>query len=135
VRLPPLRERLGDLPVLASAILAALAGSDGPYTLTDEAAALLGRHSWPGNVRELRNVLVRAAANAEGRSIDGTAVRHALDGDGLLAQLDAEGGPDPAALVAAHRGNVTAAARAAGMARSTFRDRLGQATGREGARP
>lgn len=58
IRIPPLRERKGDIPVLAQTILSGLAvklkrrAAIGP-----EALDCLMEHNWPGNVRELRNVL------------------------------------------------------------------------------
>ena len=68
VRIPPLRERLTDLPQLTRVLLA----RDGevPCRLTARALAELARHDWPGNVRELANVLVRARLRARGRAID-----------------------------------------------------------------
>jgi len=57
VRLPPLRERPEDVPVLAS-LFAAQAG----VALSPEWLAVLGAYDWPGNVRELRNTVERAAA-------------------------------------------------------------------------
>ncbi len=57
VRLPPLRERLGDVPTLVRAILEKVQPS---ATITEDALAHLVAHDWPGNVRELRNVLTRA---------------------------------------------------------------------------
>ncbi|MCG4526873.1 sigma 54-interacting transcriptional regulator [Intestinimonas massiliensis] len=58
IHIPPLRERTGDIPALATAILDQLSHKlRRPFTLTDEAVRLLQAHSWPGNVRELRNVL------------------------------------------------------------------------------
>ena len=58
IHIPPLRERTGDIPALAAAILDQLSHKlRRPSTLTDEAVRLLQAHSWPGNVRELRNVL------------------------------------------------------------------------------
>jgi two-component system nitrogen regulation response regulator GlnG len=57
VRLPPLRERKEDLPLLVAALLADKNVSVLPETLT-----LLGEYDWPGNVRELGNVLQRAIA-------------------------------------------------------------------------
>jgi DNA-binding NtrC family response regulator len=62
VRIPPLRERLQDLPLLAHHFLRDLALSHGrePVALDPEAESLLLGYSWPGNVRELQNVLERA---------------------------------------------------------------------------
>ena len=58
IHIPPLRERTGDIPALAAAILDQLSHKlRRPFTLTDEAVRLLQAHSWPGKVRELRNVL------------------------------------------------------------------------------
>ncbi|MFC5480212.1 sigma-54-dependent transcriptional regulator [Massilia suwonensis] len=61
--LPPLRERLDDLPVLANAILARLAGPGGA-SLGPGVLEALRAYSFPGNVRELENVLERALAFA-----------------------------------------------------------------------
>ena len=61
--LPPLRERLDDLPVLANAILARLAGPGGA-SLGPGVLDALRAYSFPGNVRELENVLERALAFA-----------------------------------------------------------------------
>jgi sigma-54 specific flagellar transcriptional regulator A len=56
---PPLRERLGDLPGIAQHLLERIAAerSERAKTLGSDALALLQRHRWPGNVRELENVL------------------------------------------------------------------------------
>jgi DNA-binding NtrC family response regulator len=62
IRLPALRERLADLPLVAAALLDSL-GGDGA-ALADDALERLAEHPWPGNVRELRNVLERALLSA-----------------------------------------------------------------------
>jgi transcriptional regulator with PAS, ATPase and Fis domain len=61
--LPPLRERLDDVPLLAEQFLEELGQAMGrpPMRLDDDARDALLAHTWPGNVRELRNVLERAA--------------------------------------------------------------------------
>lgn len=75
IHLPPLRERLADLPALAAHLLADLAPGK---TLTAAALAALAAHAWPGNVRELKNVLEHATLMAHGARID--AVELALPG-------------------------------------------------------
>jgi two-component system C4-dicarboxylate transport response regulator DctD len=63
VRVPPLRERLDELPTIVRSLLAA----HGAPSITSDALAALARHAWPGNVRELALVLdgaVRAASSA-----------------------------------------------------------------------
>ena len=58
IRIPPLRERVEDIPVLARDLLAGLSRKlHRTLRITDEAMQALCRHTWPGNVRELRNVL------------------------------------------------------------------------------
>ncbi|GFM81418.1 sigma-54-dependent Fis family transcriptional regulator [Pseudomonas cichorii] len=58
IQVPPLRERLEDLPVLSETILEELHSQ---HELEGNALKLLAQHAWPGNIRELRNVLERAA--------------------------------------------------------------------------
>jgi len=68
---PPLRERVEDIPQMAEYFLAATArrlNRRGP-SLTPEARERLVRHRWPGNVRELRNGMERVATLAAGPSI------------------------------------------------------------------
>ena len=62
VTLPPLRERMDDVPALAQHFLnrAVKTGVHGPCTLSDRAVQALQQYSWPGNIRELDNVLTRA---------------------------------------------------------------------------
>jgi DNA-binding NtrC family response regulator len=68
VRLRPLRERRGDVPILAARLLSQ---GGAPLRLSSEALAHLLAYDWPGNVRELRAVLLRAAhlARALGRGV------------------------------------------------------------------
>ena len=62
IRVPPLRERMEDLPLLTADLIGSLNGSLGTEIdqISDEALELFSRYDWPGNVRELRNVLERA---------------------------------------------------------------------------
>ena len=64
IRLPALRERVEDLPMLAQSLLQRMAGAH-TVTLTPEAQARLSLHAFPGNIRELRNILERARLFAD----------------------------------------------------------------------
>ena len=78
--MPPLRERIEDLPDLAQFLVAKVARVQGrPLEITDSAVRMLMRHDWPGNVRELENCLERAAV----MSRDGLIDREAIDRTGI----------------------------------------------------
>jgi len=68
IRVPTLRERPDDIPLLADYFLGRFVSENGggPSGFTPQARAALTRYSWPGNVRELRNAVRRAAVLAEG---------------------------------------------------------------------
>ena len=71
LELPPLRERAGDVALLARSFVAATCVALGkpPCTLLPDAVAALSAYHWPGNVRELENVLRRVVAMAPGLSL------------------------------------------------------------------
>ncbi|HUI69497.1 MAG TPA: sigma-54 dependent transcriptional regulator [Spirochaetia bacterium] len=70
IRVPPLRDRSDDIPLLAAHFLSLLGMPRA--TIDEEALALLRSHTWPGNVRELRSVMERAALSAgQGRILTG----------------------------------------------------------------
>jgi transcriptional regulator with PAS, ATPase and Fis domain len=77
IALPPLRERRGDIPLLAASLLARVAPGR-RLVLAPAALARLERHPFPGNVRELRNVLERAALLSDGDVIPAAVVERAL---------------------------------------------------------
>jgi transcriptional regulator with GAF, ATPase, and Fis domain len=68
IPLPPLRDRVSDIPLLAAQFLAEFGREMGVRTprLRDDAVSALLAHDWPGNIRELRNVLERATILADG---------------------------------------------------------------------
>lgn len=72
LHLPPLRERVSDIPLLAEHFLANLSARDGGrnFTLSEAALALLQRYDWPGNTRELENALERATVLTRGEVIE-----------------------------------------------------------------
>ncbi|HQY62943.1 MAG: sigma 54-interacting transcriptional regulator [Myxococcales bacterium] len=120
LELPPLRERRGDVAAIARRLLAAHASEIGPRALTPAALARLAAHDWPGNVRELRNVLLRAAELAD----DGRVLTDAHIARGLRRPHAPRASPTVSygqALLEKHGGNFTAAARDAGMPRTSFR--------------
>jgi DNA-binding NtrC family response regulator len=66
---PPLRERVDDIPLLASAFMAELCRNRRPPALGEDALRLLCGYAWPGNVRELRNVIERALLLCDGAEL------------------------------------------------------------------
>ncbi|MBI5694410.1 MAG: sigma-54-dependent Fis family transcriptional regulator [Nitrospirae bacterium] len=68
ITLPPLRERIGDVPLLANHFLQEYSSSspNAAYGITPDAMRMLEDYSWPGNVRELQNVISRATALSTG---------------------------------------------------------------------
>jgi DNA-binding NtrC family response regulator len=71
VRMPPLRERAGDIPILVRHFLAKIARRESrpEASVSPETLDVLCRHSWPGNVRELENAIERAVAVAKGNVV------------------------------------------------------------------
>ncbi len=83
LRLPPLRDRREDIPLLAAHFLDRISREHNrKFTLSDEALRTMMRHDWPGNVRELENSLERATALSSGP------VLHLVD---LPTQLQQQG--------------------------------------------
>lgn len=80
IRIPPLRERREDIPVLAQTILSGLAVKlKRRAEISPEALACLMEHNWPGNVRELRNVLEASVyLSADGFIIPDSLPEHIL---------------------------------------------------------
>jgi DNA-binding NtrC family response regulator len=134
IRIPPLRERLEDVPLLAQEFLDRLAHELGREVsgISEEALRLLMDHDWPGNVRELENAVERALVTCK------TGVLGAED-FAFLARKAASAAPLalPAGLslqdmekeyIAATllrlQGNVKAAAEALGIDRSTLYEKI-----------
>jgi len=75
IEVPPLRERVEDIPLLAEHFLETRAGAVGdgesaPTSISPDAMEVLEGYHWPGNVRELENVMERAIVLADGEEID-----------------------------------------------------------------
>jgi DNA-binding NtrC family response regulator len=131
VNVPPLRDRLEDVPLLAQHLLARIAAGR-PCEIPPEAMAVLSRHLWPGNVRELYHTLERTyligggtiAADILAAEIGGPGANDRPARGGFQATIDqAEIQLLQQALRNAN-GNKSAAAAALGMKPSTFRDKL-----------
>ncbi len=143
IRLPALRDRIDDLPLLAFHLLKKHATHAGKKVERISAEALQALSIWPwkGNVRELENVMERAVVLAGSASIEladlpaemrskQPASGAAKDGDSLAAMPYARARVVALRtferryleeLLTAHQGNISSAARAAGMDRSNFR--------------
>jgi two-component system response regulator HydG len=71
VKLPPLRERKSDIPLLVTSFLEKFSGTRGcPPTISEDAMAAMISYDWPGNVRELENCIERAIALGSGSMVE-----------------------------------------------------------------
>ncbi len=147
IRLPPLRERAGDVRLLAHTFLKRFGPARGT-TMDMAATEALERYRWPGNVRELQNVMERACALADGPTVTvadlpdhvlhspppPVAAPSGIDGGEVAPPAGTELTLKAAKeqwlqvlevsylrdLLARHDGNVSSAAKAAGIDRKTF---------------
>jgi two-component system, NtrC family, response regulator GlrR len=128
LRIPPLRERREDIPLLVQHFYRIFTADD-QATPPEALVAALREHGWPGNVRELRSAVERAVLMADPAVIDPTTTElapHAFDD-----QLSFREAKDRAVsgwerwylseLVSRHQGNLSRAARAARMDRAHLR--------------
>jgi two-component system, NtrC family, response regulator AtoC len=102
VRVPPLRDRGADIPLLAAHFLAESARriGRGPLALERDALELLEAYPWPGNVRELRNVCERLTVRCTGDRADDDLVAYLLDLPEAEPAAAASKGPLPTTLAA-----------------------------------
>ena len=99
---PPLRERLEDIPILAAKFLEDCLGANnlGHKTLSPDFLLALAKRPWPGNVRELKNTIERLAITTQGDVIDrdpSEAPGVGLAGAGAAGKTDAQGLPGASA--------------------------------------
>jgi len=147
VKLPPLRERPEDIPLLAEFFLRRITRKNGMarMRLSAEATAILQDHRWPGNVRELENTMARACALAGSNVLLPAdimlatapgASEESIDQhiESLIDALPLEGGAEwlleriAAQLVERQDGDVSAAASVLGLEKSQFRKWLGSSS-------
>ena len=135
VRLPPLRERRGDIPLLARHFLDLCAKTyrRSPVAITDRAVAWLQDQPWPGNIRQLKQTIERAVLVLDGDRLD---VTDFVALSGLEARETARGGtalPSPGSMtldemekamivkcMRHYEGNVTRVAEALGLSRAAL---------------
>jgi two-component system, NtrC family, response regulator AtoC len=110
INLPPLRDRLDDLPVLVSHFIAKFSRNTGtrPPLASTEALAKLREYSWPGNVRELENIIERAMILARGGELNAT---HLDFGRRVAPTVAAAPAPGPVSTPASSPAIVPAAAQ------------------------
>ncbi len=135
VRLPPLCERLEDVPLLARRFLGDFARKNGKVVVgfTDEAEAALLAYAWPGNVRELQNVIERAVILSRGTQVgpaelplgasSSAPAQPLLGGLGEFTLEELERAMVQRALDE-HGGNISRAATALGLSRAALYRRL-----------
>ena len=131
IRVPPLRDRREDVPLLTRHFLAVFAERGRPrVALTPAATVALAAHDWPGNVRELENTLERLAVAARGGTIDVPDLPESLRGRRAPAMEEAVFAGLPSLdemekrylrhVLAAVRGNRSRAAEVLGIDRRTL---------------
>jgi DNA-binding NtrC family response regulator len=129
IKVPPLRERQGDIPLLAQYFVErANARFSVQAKLTESGLRTLSEYTWPGNVRQIQHLIERLSILAPGGRIDETAIRLALDsmqpgeaGRETLADTESE---QIRKVLAAAGGNKSRAAKILGIERKTLYRKL-----------
>ena len=121
IDIPPLRKRKSDIPALVHCWATQHESEIGTKTFASAALARLVAYDWPGNIRELWAVLYRACTNAHGVEVDWPDIDAGIQAGIIKTSLTCS---DPSELLVRYKGNISMAARAAGVPRSTFRSRL-----------
>jgi two-component system response regulator HydG len=137
LRLPPLRERRDDIPLLTRHFLdrlSATAGSGSKLEISDEAQQVLKHYDWPGNVRELENALERATVVAVSDVIDVDSLPERVRAAPEIQLVDESAPPNPTMevierayilwVLEAEGGNKTRAAEVLGIDPSTLYRKL-----------
>ena len=128
IPLPPLRERLDDIPLLAQSMLQRYGNLTRVRIqgFTKRALSALQSHAWPGNVRELENCIKRAVAMAQGPRItpEDLQLASSVSTEGLTLRAAREAVEKELVkkVLARHNGNVTRAAVELGISRPTLHE-------------
>lgn len=117
LEIPPLRKRRSDIPQLANYFLRSIASELGEKHLLPASLDALQNAPWPGNVRQLFGTLYRAAALSPGDTLSPGHLALGPDVSKARPRLDAARAEE----LLGKYGNISAAARAAGVPRTTFR--------------
>jgi DNA-binding NtrC family response regulator len=134
IHIPPLRERMNDLPDLVSYLLRTLECSK--TLIADEVMNMLMNYSWPGNIRELNNVLERALLLSRGEMLRPlhfsglVSENHAVEIQRMRTVQEVEESHIVASLEQAN-GNIEKAARTLNISRATLYRRLKQIKGKQ----
>jgi two-component system NtrC family response regulator len=127
--LPPLRERDGDIPLLARAFLQRYASENkkGMMAFTPQALRAIEHHSWPGNIRELENRVKRAVIMADSKKVtpadlELTSPYSRYEGKGLKESREALERDMVQRALARNKGNLTSAASELGISRPSLYD-------------
>ncbi len=122
VVLPPLRERLEDLPILTRAFLAEARAKTGKqvFEVSTDTMSILLHYSWPGNVRQLKNALEFATIRASGPEVLPEHLPSEIGSEPVELSEDASEADRIRAALAQTRGNRQEAAKILGISRSTF---------------
>jgi DNA-binding NtrC family response regulator len=130
IHLPPLRDRVDDIPALVRFFLGELTARyrKKDFEVTPEALQALCRYPWPGNIRELRHVIERAVLLARSPAIQPSdlGLQVAATRANVLEEMDLEAMEAHLIKKALdrHNGNAVNAAKALGLSRSAFYRRL-----------
>jgi DNA-binding NtrC family response regulator len=141
VTLPPLRDRPGDVALLANHFVQEFSRASGKncFRIMPDALSLLEQHQWPGNIRELRNVVERAVILCDGDAVSlrdlpeyireqerlGQKIHTATGYKAMHGQwLESQGKQYLMALLRRHEGNISAVSREAQLSRKSVYELL-----------
>ena len=143
IQLPPLRDRLNDIPALATHLLAQHRPEVRSTQMAFEPAAIkqLQSYAWPGNIRELANVIERASILCDQLPISAAHMPSQMESSQRISTVSMTAGQslrdiEMQAIHTAldqHQGNKTAAASQLGISLKTLYNKLNQATTRKAA--